>query len=171
MMGGGGSWDLEGTWRLSCGASSSSSSFSSSCFDHFLRSWSYQWHRCSWRLPPAMQVYATLAPWASSHIPKLHSMQSKQRSMPHNASTGAHVITGEDRSNSIWNNNNNLLFHPSSIIDVSHQTSSPNFQYPGASPHPPLHLSGSLEARGLFNEFLSKLICPCYVCMMGEHGD
>ena len=53
---------------------------------------------------------------------------------------------------------------------VSHQTSSPNFQYPGASPHPPLHLSGSLEAMGLFNEFLSKLICPCYVCMMGEHG-
>ena len=100
------------------------------------------------------------------------SMQSRQRSMPHNASTGAHVITGEDRSNSIWNNNNNnLLLHPSSIIDVSHQTSSLNFQYPGASPHPPLHLSGLLEAMGLFNEFLSKLICPCYVCMMGEHGD
>jgi hypothetical protein len=51
----------------------------------------------------------------------------KAKKLPHNASTGAHVITGEDRSNSIWNNKNNLSFHPSSIINVSHQTSSPNF--------------------------------------------
>ena len=52
--------------------------FLSNNLDHLLRSWSHQWHRCSRRLQPVMQVYATLAPWALGHIPKLQCNQSKE---------------------------------------------------------------------------------------------